>query len=70
MQQDFAAICRRAGGRRRYNKQRQIAAAWRRLLLLNHLQQYGYQRGTLAAFARSMGVHRSTITRDLQALHK
>jgi len=70
MQQSFDAICRRAGGRRRYNKQRQQAASWRRLLLLGYLERHGRQRGTLTAFARAMGVHRSTITRDLKALHE
>jgi hypothetical protein len=59
---------RRAGGRRRYNKQRQALALLRRLCILHHLHTQGYHRGTLSALADAWGVHRSTIGRDVRRL--
>jgi transcriptional antiterminator len=59
---------RRAGGRRRYNKQRQVLALMRRLCILHHLHTRGYQLGSLSALAEEWGVHRSTISRDVRWL--
>ncbi len=59
---------RRAGGRRRYNKQRQALAFMRRMCILHHLHTRGYQLGTLTALADEWGVHRSTIGRDVRRL--
>ena len=59
---------RRAGGRRRYNKQRRAEALFRRLCILHHLHTRGYQLGTLTALADDWGVHRSTIGRDVRWL--
>ena len=59
---------RRAGGRRRYNKQRRALALFRRLCILHHLHTRGYQLGTLTALADEWGVHRSTIGRDVRWL--
>lgn len=65
--------CRRAGGRRGYNAQRQFQAAYRRSQLVRFmgpqtgkgpLGHYGWQ----AAAARALGVSRSTICRDAAAL--
>ncbi len=59
---------RRAGGRRRYNKQRKAWALFRRLCILHHLHTHGYQLGTLSALADEWGVHPSTIGRDVRWL--
>jgi hypothetical protein len=59
---------RRAGGRRRYNKQRRADALMRRLCILHHLHTQGYRLGTLTALADEWGVHRSTIGRDVRWL--
>lgn len=59
-------ICRRAGGRRAYNAQRQFAAAFRlkevAALLCDGLHQ--------AEIARRLCVHPSTVCRDVKKLHK
>jgi transcriptional antiterminator len=63
-------ICKRAGGRRKYNRYRQANAFWRRLEIDLYLQCYGYEPGILAELARYYQVHRSTITRDVQRILK
>ncbi len=68
MQQSFENICRRAGGRRRYNNERKALAFFRQLCILYHLKTQGYSRGTLTALAQQHGVHRSTISRDVRRL--
>jgi hypothetical protein len=63
---------RRASGRRRYNARRQLQAAARRDDLIR-LWAIANDRGGLGLFewgvradmARQLGVHRSTVTRDL-----
>lgn len=57
---------RRAGGRRRYNRDRQEAAFLRRYQVLDLLMQYGSERGAQSRVAEQLGVHRSTISRDVQ----
>ena len=66
----FQDICKRAGGRRRYNAQRK--AAWRarhaeveRLLDLYRTQHGRYKRGLQARIARELGVSRTTIGRHM-----
>ena len=59
---------RRAGGRRRYNRERQDAAAIRRYLLVEMLDEHSLEWGAQTAMAEALGVHRSTICRDLQWL--
>ncbi len=59
---------RRAGGRRRYNKERQALAFMRRMLILHHLFTHGCPPGTLSALASELGVARSTISRDVRRL--
>ena len=64
-------VHRRAWGRRRYNAQRRRLAQTRRkrveCLMLGGLGLFG-TRGQKSAIARLLGVHRSTITRDWQAV--
>jgi DNA invertase Pin-like site-specific DNA recombinase len=55
---------RRASGRRRYNAERQAAAAARQIKVLVLLDQYGRRKGVYAKIARELGVHRSTVLRD------
>ena len=55
---------RRAGGRRRYNAERQAQAAARQARVLDLLEHYGMRRGVFARIARQLGVHRSTVLRD------
>jgi hypothetical protein len=69
-------VHRRAGGRRRYNFERQLRAKLRRLqvryLLLENRLWIGelVQHGALAEIARQLGVSRATICRDLQQLRE
>ena len=64
----FDAICRRAGGRRHYNKQRQVMAWWRRLQLWAALirSDYGIPPGQIAAWAAEHKVSTKTIYLDLR----
>jgi hypothetical protein len=62
---DFSSsteIARRAGGRRRYNAQRQAKAAERRLAILDILGAY--------VILNHFGVNRSTICRDIEAIRQ
>jgi AraC-like DNA-binding protein len=64
-------VFRRAGGRRRYNALRHSKQLHRRVQVADLLDKYGWpQHGSIAAIARELGVHRSTVLRDLQALHR
>jgi hypothetical protein len=68
---------RRAGGRARYNRDRKVNAYLRRL---REIERWGellkngglglYEHGAKAAMARELGVHRSTVTRDFQAIFR
>ncbi len=56
-------------GRRRYNALRRDQAALRRHRVAELLGEVGYlQPGVQARIARHLGVHRSTISRDVRAL--
>jgi hypothetical protein len=61
---------RRAGGRRRYNKQRAVAVAARRLHLMGRLVCLGwfFPSGWIAEQAADFDVSQHTIYRDLRAL--
>ena len=61
--------CRRAGGRRRYNRVRQFRANYRLTQVVKLLHQTGFRRGHQTKIAKALGVHRSTISRDLRRLH-
>jgi hypothetical protein len=66
---DFRAVCKRAGGRRRYNAERQNQQNWRRNTII--CRTAGLPRNTWglqAALARALGVSRATICRDLKAI--
>lgn len=67
------AISRFASGRRRHNRRRQFAALSRRVKVAHMLAgtdpaelRYGFK----SRAAKELGVHRSTIARDLKTLRK
>lgn len=72
---DFSSaseIAKRAGGRRRYNAQRQAKALTRRLAIL---ELFGAQvilnpHGSQSILASHFGVNRSTICRDIEAIRQ
>lgn len=62
-------VCRRASGRRAYNRGRQIRAEWRRTELARLLAEMGApRRGVHTELARRLGVSPATISRDRQKL--
>jgi hypothetical protein len=63
---DFATVCKRAAGRRRFNAERH-AKARERFMLVSKLSSSpeGRKRGSQAKLASILGVHRSTICRDI-----
>ncbi len=64
-------VCRRASGRRRYNAVRRLHAELRRNDLIERARELGTwltERGFQAAQARRLGVHRSTVCRDVQLI--
>jgi len=60
-------VCRRAAGRRHYNSWRRVRAHDRQRRVLNYWRESKGRRGWQADAAVALGVHRSTITRDVQA---
>lgn len=63
---DFDSVCRRAAGRRRYNAKRRAEARERYIKVLEVIRPPdGRKRGSQAQLARALGVHRSTICRDV-----
>ncbi|MDQ3816075.1 MAG: hypothetical protein M3362_00095 [Acidobacteriota bacterium] len=63
---DFDVVCKRAAGRRRYNAKRREEARERYLQVVEAIMPTGgRKRGTQAQLARVLGVHRSTICRDV-----
>ncbi|MGH7169063.1 MAG: hypothetical protein ACRELG_02145 [Gemmataceae bacterium] len=66
---DFSAVCRRAGGRRRYNAWRRFRAAYRRMQVVKLWIKYPpLMRGLQSRLAAELGVSRSTICRDMAYL--
>lgn len=65
-QTDFETVCKRASGRRRYNAKRRAKALERfKIVLELTFPSEGRKRGSQARLARALGVHRSTICRDV-----
>jgi hypothetical protein len=68
---DDDEAARRAGGRRHYNARRRLAREYRRTQVANMLlRRPPFEWGAASAIARELGVHRSTICKDLRALGK
>lgn len=65
----FDQICKRAGGRRRYNHQREIAKDARRKEVERLLDEYGHKTtGVQARIAHELGVSEATVSRDAQSI--
>jgi hypothetical protein len=66
---DLESVKRRAGGRRAHNARRRFQRDFRRTRVAELLKRYGpWTAGVRVRIARELGVHKSTITRDAQAL--
>ena len=61
-------VQRRAAGRRRYNAVRRLRAQLRGVTAFRLMCQYDWARGAQSRVAAELGVHRSTISRDLAAV--
>lgn len=62
-------VYRRAGGRRGYNKLRQIRATDRRIQIAHRIVAGGgFYRGLQSQLARELDVDRSTVSRDITAI--
>ena len=67
---DFESFSKRAAGRYRYNKLRQFHAAMRLVKVVELLKELGLGRGNQSRIAERIGVHRSTICRDMAKLER
>lgn len=66
---DWETVCKRNRGRRRYNILRKFKQSHRRMQVAELLAKYGLTtHGSYARIARELGVHKSVVTRDVQAL--
>ena len=66
----FEEVCKRAGGRRRYNAWRQFMRTLRRVEVVRRVRETGFYPGQAAALAEQFGVCRMTISRDLAAIRR
>ena len=64
------AVCRRAGGRRKYNRVRQLRAELRLVKVVALLELTGFARGYQSRIARILNVSRGTISRDIARLRR
>ncbi len=67
--QTWDDICRRHAARSRWNSWRRLLAEERRQRVLElALELGGLQRGAQSRIAEALGVHRSTISKDIKKL--
>ncbi len=65
----WVEVCARAGGRRRYNAQRQNLRNQRRNIIIFRTAGLSLDtRGLQAALAEALGVSKATISRDFKAI--
>ena len=64
----WAEVTRRAVGRYKYNAVRRLQAQLRRREVLELLHRWGWIPGLQSQIAAHLGVHKSTICRDLQRI--
>jgi DNA-binding CsgD family transcriptional regulator len=64
----WAEVCRRAAGRTRYNKVRQLRAALRRREVLKLLGEFGWTYGSQSEIARRLQCSAATVSRDVAVL--
>jgi hypothetical protein len=65
MQQDSEVICKRAGGRRKYNAWRKFIQTNRRHLVARRIYERGCYHGMQAELAWEFGVSRAAMCRDI-----
>lgn len=68
MSMTWEQVCRRAAGRRHYNSWRRVNAHDRQHRVFEYWRISKGRHGWQAQAAVALGVHRSTITRDVEAL--
>jgi hypothetical protein len=61
-------VCKRTRGRARYNSLRRLRARLRQREVLQLLARWGWKPGVQSLIAAHLGVHRSTVCRDLHTL--
>jgi hypothetical protein len=64
----WAEVKKRAAGRYRHNALRRFQAQLRRKEVLNLLHRWGWGAGIQSQIAAHLGVHKSTICRDLKVI--
>ena len=65
---DWETVCKRARGRANYNARRRLAARLRQREVLVLLARFGWKYGVQSLIAAHLGVHKSTICRDLATM--
>ena len=70
MPTDYESLSKRAAGRYRYNRLRQFRATMRLVEVVALLKDFGLGRGSQPQIAERLGVHRSTICRDMAKLRR
>jgi hypothetical protein len=65
---DWETVCKRARGRANYNSVRRLQAQLRRREVLHLWWQWRDKPGLQTLIAAHLGVHKSTICRDVQRL--
>jgi hypothetical protein len=65
---DWDTVCRRARGRANFNARRRLAARLRQREVLVLLARWGWKYGVQSLIVAHLGVHKSTISRDLATL--
>jgi len=65
---DFITVCKRVGGRKKYNAHRRRQARARQGDVARLLKIYGQRRGVVTLIAKELKTSKATICRDLKAL--
>jgi hypothetical protein len=65
---NFSTACKRAGGRRRVNAVAKPKADLRRQKLVGLIKASGLGRGMCRQYVRLLGVHTTTVSKDLKKL--
>jgi hypothetical protein len=66
---DFGTVCRRAGGRKRYNAMRKAAKQWRRIQIISMTAGMNRRKwGLRKRLAAELGVSVRTISEDFKAI--
>ncbi len=63
---EWNRVCRRAGGRRGYNRRRQLVAQQRRAAIAERLTIVGWSHGIQRRLAGEFSVSEATLSRDIK----